>query len=151
MKHGLHFYTCSLSLSLNNASTSLSNDGYLGTLNLKLPRTRCKFWENLSNSTKKKMKIGSHNQFLFMWKPKVGFPSDFHNQPCQLVFTVRIGLRTRLTIWSRFENCPTMVQTIWPFTIIHLHKLSWTFYTYMDLECKVSTFIFHGHNMHIKI
>ncbi len=45
MKRGLDFYTIALSLTLNSASSSLSDDGYLGTLNLKLPKTGCKFVE----------------------------------------------------------------------------------------------------------
>jgi hypothetical protein len=48
MKHGLHFYTCSLSLTLNSAFTSLSGGlggDCLGTLNPKLLRIRCKFFE----------------------------------------------------------------------------------------------------------
>jgi hypothetical protein len=43
MKHGFHFYTPFLSLTLNSASTSLSDGGCLRTLNLKLLRTGCKF------------------------------------------------------------------------------------------------------------
>jgi hypothetical protein len=42
MKHGLHFYTCYLSLTLNNALTSLGNNGCLGTLNLKLQKLKDK-------------------------------------------------------------------------------------------------------------
>ncbi len=38
-------YTPSLSLPLNSASASLSDGGCLGTLNLKLSRTGCKFFE----------------------------------------------------------------------------------------------------------
>jgi hypothetical protein len=38
-----HFYTLSLSLTLNSASTSLGHDDCLGTLNPKLPRTGWKF------------------------------------------------------------------------------------------------------------
>jgi hypothetical protein len=45
MKHGFHFYTTFLSLTLNNASVSLNNGGYLGTLNLILLRSKCKFSE----------------------------------------------------------------------------------------------------------
>jgi len=42
LKHGLHFYTIYLSLTLNSASASLSGDNiYLGTLNLKLPKIGC--------------------------------------------------------------------------------------------------------------
>jgi hypothetical protein len=37
-----------------------------------------------------------------MLEPEVGSPSSFHNQPCQLVLTVRTG--------SRFENHPTLVK-----------------------------------------
>jgi len=43
MKHGLHFYTFSLSLTLNNTFASVGSNGYLGTLNLKLLGIRCKF------------------------------------------------------------------------------------------------------------
>lgn len=45
MKHGLDFYAVALSLTLNSASSSLSDDGYLRNLNLKLPKTGCKFAE----------------------------------------------------------------------------------------------------------
>jgi hypothetical protein len=45
MKHELHYYTPFLSLTLNNASASLSDNGCLKTLNLKLSITRCKFFE----------------------------------------------------------------------------------------------------------
>jgi hypothetical protein len=37
----LHFYTTSLSLTLNNTFASLSDGGCLGTLNLKPSRTGC--------------------------------------------------------------------------------------------------------------
>jgi len=36
MKLGLHFYTLSLSLTLNNTFASLGTGNYLGTLKLKL-------------------------------------------------------------------------------------------------------------------
>jgi hypothetical protein len=45
MKHGLHFQTHSLSLTLDNAFASLGNNSDWGTLNLKLSRTECKFSE----------------------------------------------------------------------------------------------------------
>ncbi len=45
MKHGLHFYTRSLSLTLNNTFASLGNDNYLGTPNPKLLKTGCKFFK----------------------------------------------------------------------------------------------------------
>jgi hypothetical protein len=45
MKLGLHFNSLSLSLTLNNASTSLDGNGYVRTLNLKLSQTGRKFYE----------------------------------------------------------------------------------------------------------
>jgi hypothetical protein len=45
MKLGFHFNSFSLSLTLNNASTSLDGNGYLGTLNLKLLQIGWKFYE----------------------------------------------------------------------------------------------------------
>jgi hypothetical protein len=45
MEHGLHFYTHSLSLTLNNAFASLGGGGYLGILKPKLSRVRFKFSE----------------------------------------------------------------------------------------------------------
>ncbi len=64
MKLGVHFYALSLSLTLNNTSTSLGGYDYLETLNPTLLRFKCKFFKkNLPNFPKllKIKKIGSHN------------------------------------------------------------------------------------------
>jgi hypothetical protein len=99
-----HFYTLSLSLTLNGTSTSLGNNNYLGTLNPKLARTGWKFSKKTCPVLQNKNK---ENRFSFMWEPEVGSPCSFHNQPCQPVLTLRTGLRTG----SRFENSPTLVNT----------------------------------------
>jgi hypothetical protein len=111
LKPRLHFYTLSLSLTLNNAFTFLGSDDYLGTLNPKLLGTRCKFSKRICPilQNKKIKRTSSHNRFLFIWELEVGSPSGFHNQPCQPVLTVRTGLRTGLRTRSGFENSPTLV------------------------------------------
>jgi hypothetical protein len=83
MKHGFHYYTCFLSPTLNNTSTSLGGDDYLGTLNPKLSRTKCKFSEGTCLILQNKKIKNKENRFSFMWKPEVNSPSDSHNQPCQ--------------------------------------------------------------------
>jgi len=62
------FYTLFLSLTLNNASASLGGNGCLRTLNPKLPRTRCKFFERTCPVLQKNKikRTGFHNWFLFM-------------------------------------------------------------------------------------
>ncbi len=45
MKHELHFYAHSLSLTLNNAFASPGNGNCLGTLKPKLPKTIWKFFK----------------------------------------------------------------------------------------------------------
>jgi len=64
-------------------------------------------WENLSGFLKlKKKKTDSHNQFSFMWEPKVDSPASSHNQPCQVVLTVRtlVHVRTESRFSSQFSQ-----------------------------------------------
>ncbi len=66
MKLMLHFYTVSLSLTLNNASASLSNGDCLGTLNLKLPITGWKVFERTYLVFQKKNKEKRFSQLILV-------------------------------------------------------------------------------------
>jgi hypothetical protein len=67
MKHGLHFYIVSLSLTLNNAFASLGDCNFLRTLALNYHELDGSSLRELVQYLRKKRKrTGSHHQYLFM-------------------------------------------------------------------------------------
>jgi hypothetical protein len=108
MKQGFTFVHIFLSLIVNNASTFLSDDNCLGTLNYReLDASFLR--EPVRFSKIKKKKTNSHNQFSFMWELKVDSPASSHNQPCQVVLTVRtrsilVHVRTESRFSSQFSQ-----------------------------------------------
>ncbi len=109
MKHGLHFYTDCLSLTLNNAFASLGDFNILRTVNPKLSWTGWKFSERTCPVLQKKKK---ENQFsspiLLVHVITKGW---FSQSTMSTGSHVRTSLRTRLRTRLGFENRRTLVST----------------------------------------
>jgi hypothetical protein len=102
MKLGLHFYTLSLSLTLNNTSPSLDG-GSLGILNPKLPRTGCKFSKRIAQFSKIK---NYNNRFAQAVLVHVRTKGRFSIQFSQSTMSTGSHCENQVKNWVRIREPP---------------------------------------------